>query len=37
MLTMEAWRLKIGPCSPMVADSHHFPEEQEQEQDPDPH
>jgi hypothetical protein len=35
-LTVEAWRLKMEPwrvCRPVVADSHHFDEEQ----DPDPH
>ncbi len=30
---MEERRLKVEPCIPVVADSHHFDEEQ----DPDPH
>ncbi len=46
MLTMEAWRLKIEPwrvCKQVVADSHHFDEEQDldphqsEKLNPDPH
>jgi hypothetical protein len=37
-LTMEAWRLKMELCRvhrPVVADSHHFDEDEKQ--DPNPH
>jgi hypothetical protein len=36
-LTMEAWGLKmeaLGVCRPLVADSHHFDEEQDPDLDP---
>jgi hypothetical protein len=39
-ITMEAWRLKMEMwrvCRPMVADSHHFDEEQDADPEPDLH